>query len=211
MLGAIDGLADFGDAAGNSGGSLVVDHHHGFDGMAFVCAEPRLHIGGGNAATAVAGHILHLQAVALGNVAPEVGKMSGLEHQHAVIRRKRVHNRCFPRARTRSWIHHHRAFGLEDRTQPFQHFAPQLGELRAAMVDHRAVHGPQDLVRDVGGPGNLEKMTACVDHGLRSGRHNKPIASGCTIPANWKSKRRSWLSGSPPSACLAVARRGDLA
>src|SRR6185312_3687125 len=46
----------------------------------------------------------------------------------------------------------------------FQDFLPELREFGAAMINHRAVHGAEHAIRDVGGTGNLQKMTARMNH-----------------------------------------------
>ena len=50
--------------------------------------------------------------------------------------------------------------GLEDLLQVLEHRRRQRREVGGAVILHRDVHGPQDPVGRVGGPGNEEKVAA---------------------------------------------------
>src|SRR5580765_437797 len=98
MADTIYGLADFGNPAGDAGGSFVVHYHHSFDRLLCVFFEFLFHVGGLRSTPPVPWNVIHLQAMSQGNIAPEIGEMPGLKHQYAVARRKRIHNRRLPSA-----------------------------------------------------------------------------------------------------------------
>src|SRR5215813_2238925 len=145
-----------------------MDDPHCLDGMCFVLRQPRFRLGGCCAATPVSGNIIHLYSHAPDNVAPQIGEVSGLKHQHAIARRKSVDDSGFPGACSGSRIDHNRAAGLKNRAESFQYFSTKPGKLRAAMVDNRTIHRPQYAVRDVGGARDLEKVPAAMGHGNNS-------------------------------------------
>src|SRR3712207_8943549 len=63
-----------------------------------------------------------------------------------------------------------------------QHLRAELRELRSAVVDGREVHGPQDPVRDVRRPRDLQEVTsaraaALKWHGPRSEEHTSELQS----------------------------------
>ena len=96
MSGAIHRRAKSADAAGNAGRRLVVDDDDRFDLRARRRRASRaLELGLGRTPAPVARHVVDLQAQPLGDCAPYQRKMTGLENQHAIARRKRVHERRF--------------------------------------------------------------------------------------------------------------------
>ncbi len=162
MAGAIDGLAQAGDAAGNAGRGLVVHHHHRLDAMIAVGGELGFERGGIDAMAPVARHEIDLEPVPLGHHLPQIGEMPGLERQHAVARRQRVENGRFPRPGARRGIHQHRARAAQQAFEPGDHVAGERRELRSAVVDDGMVDGPEDAVRNVGWTGNLQEMSAAA-------------------------------------------------
>jgi hypothetical protein len=90
--------------------------------------------------------------------------MPRLEDQHSIAGRQCVDECGFRRASPRSWKDDDRTPRLEDFLQAFKDFSGQRCELRAAVVDHRLIHGPQDTIWNVGWTGNLKKVAACMVH-----------------------------------------------
>ena len=89
--------AHFRDAAGHARRCFVVHDGDGLDGAAAAVLEPGLDDLRIHAVPPVAGHEIHVEAEPRGHVAPQRGEMAGLEHQHGVAGRQRVHERRFPR------------------------------------------------------------------------------------------------------------------
>ena len=94
----------------------------------------------------------------------------------------------------------------------------EIGGFAAAMIDRRLIDGAQDAVRNIGGSGNLEKVSAgLVCHRnshqkiayqeprdeLRRSRLDRPPGGGTKCPARPGHHRAPWIS--PPEA--GVARR----
>ena len=90
--------------------------------------------------------------------------MAGLRHQHELARRQGIDQRRFPRAGAGRGIDHDRPLGPEHRLQILENAGGQPRELGTAVIDGRAVHGAQDPVRDVGGPGNLQEVAPAAAH-----------------------------------------------
>ena len=91
---------------------------------------------------------------------PQGGKMAGLDHQHALALVDQVGKRRFPGAGARRRIDDHRRVGLENRFHAVEAFPAELGKGRAAMVDGRMIHRPQDSVRNICRSGDLQEMPA---------------------------------------------------
>ncbi len=104
-----------------------------------------------------------LDAELVGHLLPQRGEVAGLPHQHQVAGRQRVHQSRFPRAGARRRIDDHRLFGLENLAHAAKHLLGQRVELGSAVIDRRIIHRPQDAVRDVGRPGNLQEMPSGWD------------------------------------------------
>ena len=162
MKGSIHGGPNLGYAAGYACGGLVVNDHDRFERMLLVRVEPLFHFRWLSARAPVAGDIFDLDPESFRHLPPQLGKMSGLEHQYTIPRRKRVHDGGFPGSRPRSGIHQHRRSGLKNRAQTLENLPSQSGEFGTTMIDDRTIHGAQDPVGHVGGPGNLKKMVAAV-------------------------------------------------
>ena len=62
-------------------------HHDRLVGVAIIGGQAGSQFRSGNAASPVARHIVHHQAEPLRELPPELRKMSGLKHQHAVAGR----------------------------------------------------------------------------------------------------------------------------
>ena len=162
MADLVDRGADVADPAGDAGGGLVVHHHHRLDGVLRILRQLRLDRGGVGAVAPVARHEIHLDAPARRHLPPQRGEMAGLDHQDLVARRQRVDDRRFPGAGARRGKNDDRAGGLEDLLAAFEHRLGELGELRAAVVDDRHVHGAEHAIRHRAGAGNLQKMASLV-------------------------------------------------
>ena len=128
-------------------------------------AEPRVEIRLGCAATPVAGHVVDLQAESFGHLSPHQREVAGLENQHAVAGRQRVHQRGFGGAGAGRRKHDHRAAGLEHHAKPFEDIGGQLRELGTAVIDDRLIHRAQDAIGNVGGAGDLKEVSTGVQHG----------------------------------------------
>jgi hypothetical protein len=97
--------------------------------------------------------------------------MPGLEHQHPVACRQGVDQGRFPGAGTGGGVDHHVVVGLEDGLDLGQDLAAKRAEFRPAMVDGGVVDGPENAIRHVGRPGDLQEMAAArrvaeLDHGV---------------------------------------------
>ena len=174
--GVVDGPADEGDAAGRPRRRLVVHHAHGLDGVLPVGLQALVDLRGVDPAPPVAGDPLDVQAQPFGDLLPESREVAGLEHQDAVAGREHVDEGRLPRPGARGGIDDHRPRGAEHLAHPVEQLAPERPELGAAVVDRGLRHGAQHPPGDVGGPGNLQEVTAgSVGHGARS-----PVLNGRT-------------------------------
>ena len=82
-----------------------------------------------------------------------------------VARRQRIDQRRFPGAGAGGRIDYDVALGLENPLHAGQAFLAKFGEFGSAMIHGRAIHGAEHPVRDVGRPGDLQKMaTAAKSH-----------------------------------------------
>ena len=86
---------------------------------------------------------------------------------------QRVGQRRFPGAGAGSRIDHYGLLVLKIFLMPCQHLQSERTEFRAAMVDSRITHRPQDAVRYRARPRNLQKVTASgmeveLEHGSAS-------------------------------------------
>src|SRR5215467_10726581 len=133
MLRAVNGLAKFSDAAGYTGGGLIVDHHHGLDGVTPILAQSPFEFPRRSATPPVPRRIINDESHALGHVTPKVREVPGLEHQNAFARGKRVYDGGFPCSRARRRIDHDGSGSLENRTERFEYFCAQARELRPTM------------------------------------------------------------------------------
>jgi hypothetical protein len=162
----VDRLAHESDAAGGAGGGLVVNHADGADGVRLVLAQLRFDCGRIGTSAPVGGEQLDLQSELAGHLLPQAGEMAGLDHQHLVARRQRVHQRGLPGARTRGRIGHDRLLGLEHVLQAFLDLQTHGAEVGAAVVHRRPVDRAQDAVGHVRRPGDLQEMTTALEcHG----------------------------------------------
>jgi hypothetical protein len=91
---------------------------------------------------------------------PQRGELAGLDHQHAIAGRERVHESRFPRTGAGRGIDDHRVGGLENRLDAVEAAFGELGKFRPAVVDDRRVHRPQHAVGQRRWPGNVQEMTA---------------------------------------------------
>ncbi len=155
MMRGIHGAAKLGDAAGHSGGRLIVDDHHGFNTVVFVISETRRQFIGRSALAPVAGNIINLESEFFRDLAPEIRKMSCFKQEHAIARGQSINEGRFPSAGPRSWIHDNGTGGLEDFAHAVENFRAETREFSAAMVNDRIIHGPQYAIRDICGTGYL--------------------------------------------------------
>ena len=96
------------------------------------------------------------------SVAPQRREVAGLEREHAVARRERVHERGLPRARARRRVDDDRPRGAEDARQALEQVGGERGELRAAVVDRRGRQRAQHAVGDVRRAGDLQEVATAV-------------------------------------------------
>ena len=168
------------------GRGLVVDDEHRLVRMGAVFGQPGLDDGRVDATAPVAGHEVDGKAELLRHRAPQRREMAGFEHQHAIARRKRIHQRRLPRSGAGRGKDDDRSRGLEDRLQALEDFQRQPRELGTAMVDRRLVHRAQDPVGYVRRPGDLQEMAAGrvrveLEHdGLRFGAILGSVDVTCT-------------------------------
>ncbi len=160
MLGAVERAAHRDDVAGDAGRGLRVHQHHRLDGMRPVRGEAGLGLFRVDRMAPIAGDELDDEAEALSQHAPQRGELAGLEGEHAVTRRERVHQGGFPGAGARGGEDRDRARRAEDPLHPGDNGDGERGEIGAAMIDHRLVDGAQDAVGHIARPGNLQKMPA---------------------------------------------------
>src|SRR5882757_10589969 len=142
MMRRIHGTAKLGDAAGHSGGGLIVNDHHGFNAVVFVISETRRQFIGGSALAPVAGNVVDLEPEFFSDLAPKIRKMSCLKQEHAIARGKRIDKGRFPGSRAGSWIHNNGTGGLENFAHAVENFRAETREFGAAMVNDGEVHGP---------------------------------------------------------------------
>ena len=88
--------------------------------------------------------------------------MPRLEHQDLIARRQGVHQAGLPGARPRRGKDDDRIFRLEDSPAAGKTGFGQRLELGPPVVDGRFGHGPENALRHIGRPGNLEKMTTAL-------------------------------------------------
>ena len=91
---------------------------------------------------------------------PQRREVPGLEHQDLVAGGEHIDESRFPRARAGGREQEDMALGLEDGLDARQHAQAQLLEFRAAVIEHRLVHCPQDAVGHRRRAGNLQEMTS---------------------------------------------------
>ena len=88
--------------------------------------------------------------------------MAGLDHQDLVAGRQRIDDRRFPGAGTGGGKNDDRPRGLEDLLAPLEDGLAEFGELGAAVVDDRHIHGAEHAVRHRAGAGNLQEVASLV-------------------------------------------------
>ena len=118
-------------AAGDAGGGLVVDDHHGLDRVAGVGGEALLHGLRRDAVAPVAGHEVDLEAELAGHLLPQGGEVAGLEAEDAVTGRERVDERRLPGAGAGRRVDDHRLRRAERRLDRLEHLLAERGERRA--------------------------------------------------------------------------------
>ena len=148
MAGGVDRLADLADRRKAAGRGLVVQHAHRLDLVRLVLAQMRLDRRRVGADAPVGLDELGLEPELLGHLLPQRRELAGLDHQHAVAGRERVDQRRFPGAGAGRGIDDHRLGGLEDGLDAFEHALGELGEFRAAVIDHRRVDRAQHAIRE---------------------------------------------------------------
>jgi hypothetical protein len=158
----VDRGAELGDPARHAGRGLVVDDHHRADPALGVGREDLGGALGVGAVAPVALDPLDLEPEALGHRPPQRREVAGLEREHAVAGRQGVDERRLPRAGAGGGVDDDRAARLEDPAQALEDLEAQAGEVGPAMVDRGRVDRPQDAVRDVRRPGDLEEMPSAA-------------------------------------------------
>ena len=161
MAGSIDRTPDGADVAGDARGGFILHDHHGADFMRLVCRQSC--VDSLRRSTGAPGFLenLHIEAVALCEVDPEMAELAEARCKNTVARAQRVHQHRFPRAGAGGWEDERLAGrGLEELLQPLEKRQGKLREYRAAVILHRPVHGVEDAVRHVGRSGNMKEVTA---------------------------------------------------
>ena len=157
MAGGVDRLADFADRRQAAGRGFAVQDAHRLDLVRLVLAQMLFDQLGIGADAPVGLDEFGLQAEPLGHHLPERRELAGLDHEHAIARRQRVGQRCFPGAGAGRGVDDHRLRGLEDGLDALQHALGHLGEFRPALVDQRHVDGAQHAVGNGRRSGNSRK------------------------------------------------------
>src|SRR5262245_55811199 len=142
------------------GRRLVVNDADRLDAVVAVRGELGLEDAGVGTAAPVARNEIEVEIEPGRHLAPQQRELSGLEHQHAVARRKRVAQRGFPRAGTGGRPHEYRSARLEDELQVVEHLTGKPTEIRAAMIQRRVVDRPQYAVGNVRRTRYLQEMAA---------------------------------------------------
>ena len=158
MRGTVHGGTDVGDMRCHTGRGFVVDYGHCLDGVGAVLPQPRLDHCWVDPVAPIARLELHPQLVALGELPPLGGKMTGFHHQHRVPRRQGIDQRCFPGTGPGGGVNDDRTLCLQDRLQSPQQLTGKGGEFRTPVVDGGGLDGAQNSRRHVRGPRNLKKM-----------------------------------------------------
>ena len=181
VAGLVQGLAHARDVAGDAGRGLVVGKKHGLDLVALVGRE-RVAVALDRRAFAPLGvEHLDVEAETLGHVDPEMTEHSEPAGEHLVARREGIGERGLPGAgAARREEERLAGGGLEDLLQLLEQRTREPGEVRRAVVLHGAVHGPEDPVGNVGGPGNEEMVAAGHARNLGEGNEYRAGAGAPT-------------------------------
>ena len=168
MSGSIDRLADFRRMRDAARRGFVVQHRDRLDLAVFVLAQLRLDRFGVGAHAPIGLDEDRIEAELRRHVLPERSELPGLEHEHAVAGRQRIHERRFPCTRPGGRIDDHRVLRLEDGLDAVEHAAGKPREFGTPMVDDRHVHRSQDAIGQWRRSGNLQKMPAGRARTIRS-------------------------------------------
>ena len=160
MARGVDRLADVGDVRGDAGRGLVVDDADGLDLVLLVLAQAGFDGGRIGGAAPIGFDEFGIEAQLLRHGLPQRGEVAGLEHQDLVAGGEHIDESRFPRAGARGREQEDVALGLEDGLDARQHAQAQLLEFRAAVIEHRLVHRPQDAIGHRRGAGNLQEMAS---------------------------------------------------
>ena len=159
VAGAVDRLADSVYPAGRPRRGLVVDDRHRPDLPVPVRAQLRLDDRRVDPAAPVAGNEIDLEAEFQGHLAPERGEIPGLEHEHLVPGGQGVDQGRLPGPGPGGGVDHDRPAGFENLLQPLKDVYRQSGKFGTPVVDGGLSDGPENSLRHVGRPRDLEKMT----------------------------------------------------
>ena len=183
VLGGVHGTAHRAHVARDAGGRLVVHDQDALDLVRGVAAQDIPDLVYGRPFSQLDVQHVHLNAMLLGELDPEVSKLAVAGGEQAVAGRQGVGEGRLPGPRAaRREDERLTGGGFEESFQVAEKAGRQLGERRGAVVLHGAVHGAEDPVRDVGGPGDEEEVAAGHSVALResgaesseSGRRRSP-------------------------------------
>ena len=169
MAGGVDGLAHRRDVAGHAGGGLVVHDAHRLDRVLACrpCSRASIMLGLHAAAPALDARqrpgIRSSGPAASPSCSRALAKWPVSYISTASPGLSDVGQRRLPGAGARCRIDDDRMPGLEDLRDALEHPQAERAELRAAVVDRRQAHRPQDAVGHRGRPGDLQEVAAGRD------------------------------------------------
>ena len=137
-----------------------MDRHHGANLMSVVRVQSFGECRGIGAAMPVAGDQFSGETEPAGDLRPLEGELSVIEGEYLVTCTQSVDERGFPGAGCRARKNRHVGRGLENCFHTVDASPGQSNRVWAAMVDGGICNGVQNPVRDIGGSGELKKMTA---------------------------------------------------
>ena len=168
MPGSINRLADFSGMRDAARRGFVVQHRDRLDLAVFILAQLRLDCFWVRAHPPIGFNEDRIEAELRSHVLPECSELAGLEHEHAVAGRKRIHERSFPRTSPGRRIDDDRVLRLENGLDAVEYAPRKTCELGTPMVDDRHVHCAQDAIGQWRGSRNLQKMPAGRARTIRS-------------------------------------------
>src|SRR5438552_3653267 len=133
---------------------------HGFDLLIAIVSEPRFDDLRIDAMTPIARNEIDIETKLRSDLTPQDGELARLEHQDAIARRQRIHQRCLPGSRARRGKDNGLRSRFENFLQTFENVLCHPAEFRPPMIDRGTRHRSQYTLRNVRGTGDLEKLAA---------------------------------------------------